>query len=193
MITVPDATPYPWPYDRAVEPGALALVLCGADGTASGRDEAIEASILELRRSAARIGAGVLVILHSLSTNRMADGTLAQPAGALSALPGETTVRAAGHDGFYGSSLDAVLRRSGTTHLLLAGMGLETFVHSTLRSANDRGYECLTVRDACTAVDERWRAAAISTIELSGGIFGAVGTTGAVLAALDTTTQEVTP
>ena len=93
------------------------------------------------------------------------------------------TVRAAGIDGFYGSDLDPVLRRLGRSHLLLVGLGLETTVHSTMRRANDRGYECLLVADAALAIDDRLRPASISSIEMSGGIFGAVGTTDPVLAA----------
>ena len=99
--------------------------------------------------------------------------------------PGSTsvTVRAAGIDGFYGSDLDPVLRRLGRSHLLLVGLGLETTVHSTMRRANDRGYECLLVADAALAIDDRLRPASISSIEMSGGIFGAVGATDPVLAA----------
>jgi nicotinamidase-related amidase len=58
-------------------------------------------------------------------------------------------------------------------------------VHSTLRSANDRGYECLTIADACLAADTETQRGAISSIEMSGGIFGAVGSTDAVIAALN--------
>jgi nicotinamidase-related amidase len=58
-------------------------------------------------------------------------------------------------------------------------------VHSTLRSANDTGYECLLVADACSAHDPALVASSISSVEMSGGIFGAIGTTDAVLAALD--------
>ena len=84
-----------------------------------------------------------------------------------------------------GDSLDALLRSLGRDQLLLTGSWLETSVHSTMRSANDRGYECLLVLDACTAYDPDLVAASRSQIEMSGGIFGAVGHTDDVLAALD--------
>jgi nicotinamidase-related amidase len=84
-------------------------------------------------------------------------------------------VDASGIDGFFGSSLDVTLRSRGVTHLVLAGFGLEGPVHSTLRSANDRGYECLLLADASAAMSEETKPAAISTVEMSGGIFGAVG------------------
>ena len=57
-------------------------------------------------------------------------------------------------------------------------------MHSTMRSANDRGYECLLVVDACAPLDPDLVPPAISMVEMSGGIFGAVGTTAPVLAAL---------
>ena len=76
-------------------------------------------------------------------------------------------------------------RAAGRDHLLLAGFGLEAPVHSTLRSANDRGYECLLLLDACAPLDPSLTPASRSMIEMSGGIFGAVGTVGALLGALD--------
>jgi nicotinamidase-related amidase len=98
--------------------------------------------------------------------------------------PADEDVRARGWDGFYDSGLDAVLRRHHVDRLLLVGDCLETGVHSTLRSANDRGYECLLVADACTAAEPSLAAPALSMIEMSGGIFGAVGHAADVLRAL---------
>jgi len=100
--------------------------------------------------------------------------------------PSDTVVDTAGIDGFFGSSLDALLRGWGCTHLALAGFGLEGPVHSTLRSANDRGYECLVLADACAASGEQTRRGALSTVAMSGGIFGAVGTIEHLGALLDT-------
>lgn len=93
-------------------------------------------------------------------------------------------VRSAGLDGFFGSRLDELLRRAGRTHLVLVGTWLETSVHSTMRSANDRGYECLLLTDATAAWDPDLVTGAVSTIEMSGGIFGAVSTSAALLEAL---------
>jgi nicotinamidase-related amidase len=106
---------------------------------------------------------------------------------ALGARTGELALVAAGIDGFYGSPLDAILHRNERTHLLVAGLGLETAVHSTVRRANDRGYECLTVIDACLPHDTALVPASRSSIEMSGGIFGAVGASADVLAAYRST------
>jgi nicotinamidase-related amidase len=89
-----------------------------------------------------------------------------------------------GVDGFFASPLDALLRSLGRDQLLLCGAWLETGVHSTMRSANDRGYECLLVLDACVPHDPALVAASRSQIEMSGGIFGAVGDSNDVLSAI---------
>jgi nicotinamidase-related amidase len=106
------------------------------------------------------------------------------PGSAPTIFPADAVVDSSGCDGFYGSALDTLLRREGRDQLLLTGWWLETCVHSTLRTANDQGYECLTVRDACTALSSDIEPNAISSIEMSGGIFGAVGDVSAVLQAL---------
>lgn len=89
-----------------------------------------------------------------------------------------------GLDALHGGPLDGLLRREARTHLIVAGLGLEGPVHSTLRSANDRGYECLLVTDACAPLTTDLAEAAARTVTMSGGIFGAIGLTHAVLDAL---------
>ncbi len=106
------------------------------------------------------------------------------PDGGAAALRPDRVLRAAGWSGFHGSGLDAVLRAERRDLLLLTGCCLETGVHSTMRAANDRGYECLLVADACASADPGLTANALSTIEMSGGIFGAVGGGTAVAEAL---------
>jgi len=93
------------------------------------------------------------------------------------ALVGGDAIDAGGIDGFFDSPLDGVLRHRRAHQLVIVGHGLEGPVHSTLRSANDRGYECLLVIDACTPIDAALVPAARLTVEMSGGIFGAVTTT----------------
>jgi nicotinamidase-related amidase len=106
------------------------------------------------------------------------------PGGCLGPTGPDEVVLAGGIDAFYGSRLDPLLRSCGVERLLLAGVGLETCIHSTMRDANDRGYECLLVVDACVPVDPDLVPAAVSMIEMSGGIFGAVGRSADVLAVL---------
>jgi hypothetical protein len=173
-LLVEGTEPYPWPYDGRLGGDHLALVLAGWDAGWSYRtvrSAEAERRSLKLAAAVARIGGLVVVVAHAAATP-LAIGVHA------------TTVTAPGIDGFYASPLDDLLRTAGRTHLLVAGNGIEAAVHSTLRSANDRGYECLLVTDACTALTDDLEAPSAKQVTMSGGIFGAIGTTGAVLDAL---------
>jgi len=194
--------PYPWPYDGGLDPARVALVVAGASGWAmSTGTTAVDALAALADLSAAVLAAGGTVVLvhhHCVSAPqaRASLGLVRRgPAPGSTPVvepgPGDRVVDARGVDGFSSSALDLVLRGAGVDRLLLAGVGLEGPVHSTLRSANDRGFECLTVVDACVAWDPALAAASVSSICMSGGIFGAVGTTGAVVAALGPVLQEV--
>lgn len=178
--------PYPWPWD-GLDPHRLALVLVGWDAhwAARARDgdgavAAAQANVAHLAGAVRGVGGVVVRTVHPVP--RRAPEGLPAPA-PLEAPPG-ATVAAAGIDGYRGSGLEAWLRARGRDQLLLAGHGLEGPVHSTLRSANDRGDECLLVPDACTSLAPDLAASAASQVCMSGGIFGAVGATADVLAAL---------
>jgi hypothetical protein len=160
-------------------------VLAGWDAgwRAAGRDAAAaEARAGDLATAVAVAGGAVLAVGHAPPPRA------ARPAAGHGDAPPDLALasahRAAGIDAFYGSDLDAALRARGATHLLVAGHGLEGPVHSTLRTANDRGYECLLVLDAASALVPDLGGPARSMVEMSGGIFGAVGATADVLAAL---------
>lgn len=183
-MSVAGSTPYRWPYDGRLSPQTLALVVAGADARwmeATPSAARHLAALARLARDVLTIGGLVVRVSH-----------LEGDATPFASVPATVVLRAGGIDGFYASALDSALRTDGRTFLALSGFGLEGPVHSTLRSANDRGYECLTLRDACVPMDQAVAAHAYSTIEMSGGIFGAVGTSTALLAALTTNApQEV--
>lgn len=180
MVTVAATTPYPWPYDGAYDPARAALLVVGSADTPE-PDPAVAAVAGPFRAA----GGVVVQVTTALPHQGEAGPPAALP------FPVDHDVRAAGVDGFYGSPLDTLLRSRRRDQLLLTGGWLETGVHSTMRSANDRGYECLLVLDACTAYDASLLAASRSQIEMSGGIFGAVGLSVDVLAA--TLRSERTP
>ncbi len=185
MTHVAATTPYAWPFDAELDVDRLAVVVCGADdhwGARTPADPSASARLAALVQAGRDAGA-LVVAIHHVPIGRPAP-TLAASAGPFATEPGDLVVTAAGVDGFYGSSLDAELRRRSRDQLLVAGHGFEATVHSTLRRANDRGYECLVVADACLCLTDELRAASISSIEMSGGIFGAVGATEHVIAAL---------
>ena len=96
---------------------------------------------------------------------------------------GDPIVDKPGYGAFYQTDLELLLQARGTTQLYVTGVTTDICVHSTLREAVDRGYECVTVADACAAADAAIHAAALGLIEgPEGPILGRVRDTAAVLA-----------
>jgi len=104
---------------------------------------------------------------------------------ALAPLPGEVVIVKPGKGAFYATELGRILAEKGITHLLFGGVTTEVCVQSTMREANDRGYECLLVEDATESYFPEFKQAAIEMIRAQGGIVGWT----APMAAIDTATQ----
>ncbi|HEX4330346.1 MAG TPA: cysteine hydrolase [Burkholderiales bacterium] len=99
--------------------------------------------------------------------------------------PGDIVLTKPGKGAFYATPLGDILRLKGITHLLFGGVTTEVCVQTTMREANDRGYECLLVEDATESYFPEFKAATIAMVRAQGGIVGWTAPTGAVLAALD--------
>lgn len=86
--------------------------------------------------------------------------------------PGDIVLRKPGKGAFHATSLDAILHAQGITHLLIGGVTTEVCVQSTMREANDRGYECLLVTDCAASYFPQFHAAVIEMVVAQGGIVG---------------------
>ena len=102
----------------------------------------------------------------------------------LAPLPGEIEIDKPGKGAFYATPLGELLRGRGITHLLFAGVTTEVCVQTTMREANDRGYECLLVEDATESYFPEYKAATLSMIRAQGAIVGWTAPCDAVCAAL---------
>lgn len=107
----------------------------------------------------------------------------------LTPAPGEPVIDKPGKGAFFATDLDAILKNRGITQLVVTGVTTEVCVHTTVREANDRGFDCLVVADCCASYfpefhDMGLRMIAAQGNAAGGGIFGWVGQSDDIIAAL---------
>jgi len=101
----------------------------------------------------------------------------------LAPVPGEAIIDKPGKGSFCATDLELLLNLRGIRYLVLTGVTTDVCVHTTMREANDRGFECVIVGDASGATDRGNHDAALKMVTMQGGVFGAAASSSALLEA----------
>lgn len=102
----------------------------------------------------------------------------------LQPIAGEPIIDKPGKGSFLATDFDLVLQTKGIRNIVLTGVTTDVCVHTTMRDANDRGYECLVLSDCTGATKLENHLAALDMVKMQGGVFGAVATSDAFIAAI---------
>jgi nicotinamidase-related amidase len=102
----------------------------------------------------------------------------------LSPVAGEPVIDKPGKGAFFATDLHAILQHRGISQLVVTGVTTEVCVNTTVREANDRGYDCIVLEDCCGSYFPEFHETGLKMIKAQGGIFGWVGTSPSVIGAL---------
>lgn len=107
----------------------------------------------------------------------------------ITVVPSDIIVDKTANGAFTHTDLDHILRAKGITHLVFTGCTTDVCVHSTMREAADRNFQCLLVEDACASGDKYAHDAAVYMVTVEDGIFGVVAKAADVIEAFDKITN----
>lgn len=158
-----ESRPYRWPYHGAFAPGRTGLIVCIDDV-----DIPVPSELARVSRALREHG-GVTVLMPRAGMPGVDVVTC------------DAVVDRVASGGFTGTSLAMVLRSTGVTDVIVAGLPFEIGADCTMRQANDLGFECLALEDCSSGLACDTFAGAMSSIQMSGGIFGAVARSAEVL------------
>jgi nicotinamidase-related amidase len=108
----------------------------------------------------------------------------------LAPLEGEPIIDKPSRGSFTNTDSHLILQNKGVCNIILAGVTTDVCVHSTMRTADDMGYECLLLEDCCAATEAANHEAAVNMIQTEGGVFGAVSDSSTLIAALSASSAE---
>jgi len=109
----------------------------------------------------------------------------------LAPMRNEPVIDKPGKGSFYATDLELMLRNHGIKNLIVTGVTTEVCVHTTVREANDRGFECLVLADCCGSYFPEFHRVALEMVAAQGGIFGWVTDSAELLQAMSTTRPPV--
>src|SRR6266545_577374 len=168
--------PYAWPYNGDLRPENTALIIidmqtdfCGVGGYVDkmGYDLSLTRAPIEpIKRLLAVMRGQGFHIIHTREGHRPD----------LIDMPGKGS--------FCATDLELMLRLRGIENIVLTGITTDVCVHTTMREANDRGFECVLIEHCCAATDKSNHDHALKMIKMQGGVFGAVATSAALIGAL---------